>query len=430
MKKKVGEKELIESLVSKKLFNIKLIALYSDGTTEDISQYVKRSRIEMNFQEYIMPYYRFILRPPKETIIKINTDREKVVFSFSSNMTTNDTEDVKLDVPFHEEIILKPLMDLNNIIDYDDRITKDDDNRKNLFDRYEMVAISEEILKTNKPIVSGIYNNCTVSEVVTDLLSQFNNRDIYFHEVDNNKIYEQIMLLPANIYDNLKFIDDVYGIYDREIKLFNHHTGLNILPMSGFDPNTIGKVNIQVRFPSNQTDEEIIEGSYEQINQLDDTIRNKNIITKINNVSLVDNTRLFNELVGSEINLFGIDNENEGTKLSTYRRKIEDRNGEINKVKVYDDIFDNDYSLKKEFNNSKDIILRMQLNDVDITLDDTFKQFDIEFFNDYYKHYNGIYELLGINQEFKNASKALVLSSFITLRKVSDHSFTKNNPNT
>lgn len=424
---------MIESLITKKIFNIKLIALYSDGTTDDLSQFIKRSRIEMNFQEYIMPYYRFILRLPKETIIKINKDRDKVVFSFSSDMITTDAESESLSVPFYEEIILKPLMDLSNPVNYDDRVTRTDEDQKHLFDRYELVAISEETLKTNKPIVSGIYNNCTVSEVVTDLLSNLKNREIYLHEIDNNKIYEQIILLPANVYDNIKFIDDVYGIYNREIKMFNHETGLNILPMSGFDPNEIGKVKVEIRFPSNQTDEEIIEGSYEQISEEDDLVRNKNIVTRINNVSLVDNTRLFNELIGSEINLFGMDNESEYTKLNTYRRDMEDRNGPINKVKVYDDIYDNPYSLEKEFNNSKDIILKIQLNDIDLTMEDTFKQFDIEFFNEYYKHYNGFYELLSINQEYKNASKALVLSNYVTLRKITDHTFIKNdknNPNT
>ncbi|QDJ97895.1 hypothetical protein PALS2_270 [Staphylococcus phage PALS_2] len=420
-------------MITKKIFNIKLIALYSDGTTDDLSQFIKRSRIEMNFQEYIMPYYRFILRLPKETIIKINKDRDKVVFSFSSDMITTDAESESLSVPFYEEIILKPLMDLSNPVNYDDRVTRTDEDQKHLFDRYELVAISEETLKTNKPIVSGIYNNCTVSEVVTDLLSNLKNREIYLHEIDNNKIYEQIILLPANVYDNIKFIDDVYGIYNREIKMFNHETGLNILPMSGFDPNEIGKVKVEIRFPSNQTDEEIIEGSYEQISEEDDLVRNKNIVTRINNVSLVDNTRLFNELIGSEINLFGMDNETEYTKLNTYRRDMEDRNGPINKVKVYDDIYDNPYSLEKEFNNSKDIILKIQLNDIDLTMEDTFKQFDIEFFNEYYKHYNGFYELLSINQEYKNASKALVLSNYVTLRKITDHTFIKNdknNPNT
>ncbi|UAJ17017.1 hypothetical protein UFVDC4_00090 [Staphylococcus phage vB_SauM-UFV_DC4] len=424
---------MIESLITKKIFNIKLIALYSDGTTDDLSQFIKRSRIEMNFQEYIMPYYRFILRLPKETIIKINKDRDKVVFSFASDMITTDAESESLSVPFYEEIILKPLMDLSNPVNYDDRVTRTDEDQKHLFDRYELVAISEETLKTNKPIVSGIYNNCTVSEVVTDLLSNLKNREIYLHEIDNNKIYEQIILLPANVYDNIKFIDDVYGIYNREIKMFNHETGLNILPMSGFDPNEIGKVKVEIRFPSNQTDEEIIEGSYEQISEEDDLVRNKNIVTRINNVSLVDNTRLFNELIGSEINLFGMDNESEYTKLNTYRRDMEDRNGPINKVKVYDDIYDNPYSLEKEFNNSKDIILKIQLNDIDLTMEDTFKQFDIEFFNEYYKHYNGFYELLSINQEYKTASKALVLSNYVTLRKITDHTFIKNdknNPNT
>src|SRR5699024_2408235 len=131
---------------------------YSDGTTDDLSQFIKRSRIEMNFQEYIMPYYRFILRLPKETIIKINKDRDKVVFSFASDMITTDAESESLSVPFYEEIILKPLMDLSNPVNYDDRVTRTDEDQKHLFDRYELVAIFEEKLKTNKSIVLCIYN--------------------------------------------------------------------------------------------------------------------------------------------------------------------------------------------------------------------------------------------------------------------------------
>lgn len=380
-----------------------------------------------------MPYYRFILRPPKETLIRINTDRDNIVFAFSSNVTPQDTEDSKVSVPFHEEIILKPIMDLNNIIDYDDRVTKDDDDRKHLFDRYELVAVSEDILASNKPVVSGVYNDCTVSEVVTDLLSYLKNRNVYIDPPDNDKRYDQVLITPSNIYDNIKFIDEVYGIYNREVKMFNHPTGLNILPMSGFDPEDVGKVKIQVRFPSNQSNEEIIEGSYEQISTLDKDVKNKNIITKVNNVSLVDNTRLFNELIGSDIFLFGMDKDEEDIRMSHYSRDIYDRKGKVQKVRVFDDIYDNPYSLSKEFNNSKDIILNIQLNDIDLTMEDSFKQFDIEFFNEYYKNYNGIYELLMINQNFTPSSKYLSLNSFITLRKINDMSFIKNdinNPNT
>lgn len=232
-------------------------------------------------------------------------------------------------------------------------VTKDDDDRKHLFDRYELVAVSEDILASNKPVVSGVYNNCTVSEVVTDLLSYLKNRNVYIDPPDNDKRYDQILITPSNIYDNIKFIDEVYGIYNREVKMFNHPSGLNILPMSGFDPEDVGKVKIQVRFPSNQSNEEIIEGSYEQISTLDKDVKNKNIITKVNNVSLVDNTRLFNELIGSDIFLFGMDKDEEDIRMSHYSRDIYDRKGKVQKVRAFDDIYDNPYSLSKEFNNSK-----------------------------------------------------------------------------
>lgn len=329
-----------ESSISKKIFNLRLLAMFSDGSTEDISEFVKKSRIEMNFQDFIMPYYRFILRLPKHILIRINNDRENVVFSFKSDVTTANTEDTKIYVPFHEEIILKPIMDLNNIVDYSDDITDFYEDERHKFDRYELVAVSEEILKTNKPIVSGIYNNCSLKEVLTDLLSYLKDRDVYLHKIDNEKVYDQIIITPSNIYDNIKFLDQVYGIYDREIKLFNHPSGLNILPMSGFKPEEVGKVRIQIMFPSNNTNENIIEGSYEEISSIRN-VRNKNIVTKISNVSLIDNSRLFNELLGSELHLFGMDKNEEYTKIEDYKRKIKDRNGEIQKVRVLENFYDN-----------------------------------------------------------------------------------------
>ena len=406
-------------LITKKIFDTKLIALFSNGETLDLTKFLRLSRIEMDFSNYVMPYYRFILKLPKTFILKINTDRDKVVFSFSSNFITTNAESKGLSLPFHEEIILKPLMDLNNPIDFTDSvINKGDKTSKEIkLDRYEFVAISEEVAKSNKPVTSGIYNNCTLSDVICDLTSNLKNRDVYLHPIDNKKVYEQIITLPSNVYNNIKFLDKVYGLYNRETKIFNNINKLNILPMSGFDSSKVGGINIDVLFNSNSPDTYNIEGSYSEKMDNDKNIYNKNIATQIHNVSLIDNTRLYTELFGTEINLFGVDNES-GTKIKNYKKEKKDRNGNINKVRVLEDVYDNEYNLKNNLNRKEEVLLKLQLNDIDLNFDDLFKEFKIVFHNDYYSNYNGKYEILSINQDFVRGKEAYAIKNNITLRKI------------
>src|SRR5699024_7250826 len=236
---------------TKKIFTPSMRALFSNGESEDLTPYIRVARMEIDFENYVMAYYRFIMELPPALLVKIQSDRNKVVFSYKIIYTGEDVEDRRLIKTFQEQIILKPIMDLNTPIDYsDDILREEEDNRLKLI-RYEFIAVSEEVIKTNKPVVSGIYRNVTVDEAVLNMLGLFNNRKIYYKPSENRRKYKQLILSPGNVYTNLKYIDRVYGIYSSGIKIFNHDSGLNILPVEGMDPKAVGSINIEIKFGDN-----------------------------------------------------------------------------------------------------------------------------------------------------------------------------------
>ena len=396
-------------------------ALFSNGESEDLTPYIRVARMEIDFENYVMAYYRFIMELPPALLVKIQSDRNKVVFSYKIIYAGEDVEDRRLIKTFQEQIILKPIMDLNTPIDYSDDILRDEEDNRLKLIRYEFIAVSEEVIKTNKPVVSGIYRNVTVDEAVLNMLGLFNNRKIYYKPSENRRKYKQLILSPGNVYTNLKYIDRVYGIYSSGIKIFNHDSGLNILPVEGMDPKAVGSINIEIKFGDNRNNHMPIEtSSYDEVD--DKTkVTNKVITTHINNVTVSDNSKLSNEIVGTDNYYFGM--RDDGQFIKKYSTEVEDRNGHFSKIKTMEDVYDNNYAISSELSKGrKSEIVKLTLSHVDITLEDTFKQFKLNFNNNYYDYFSGTYEIVSLKQEIMvNDSENSMINHIILRRK---------NPNT
>ena len=390
-----------------KAFTPSMIAMFSDGSQENITDYIKISRMELDYVNYVMAYYRFIMDLPLEILIKIHSDRNKVVFSYRVVMGSSDLEDSSLHEDFQSEIILKPIYDLNNPINFSDNIVSEiEDNRMNHI-RYELLAVSEQVLKTNKPVVSGIYKDVTIDEAVLNLLGMFNGRKIYYKPSDNKQKIKQMILLPMNIYTNLRYIDRVFGIYRSGIKIFNHDSGLNIIPMEGIDTSVAGKLVINVKFRNSEDSDNFPDiTTSSEVYSESTKVGNKIINTSITNVAVSDTSILSSEIVGTDNNFFGM--RKTGSYLKNFRENsMNDRNGEVRKIKTSEDVYDNDYYIQGILGESKKTdIIRINLENVDITLDDTFKKVDLNFDSQYYNYYSGVYEVISLKQEINTSDRA------------------------
>lgn len=399
---------------STKLFIPDLVALFSDGEIYNMSGNIRGFNINTDFNNHVMTYYQFIVDIPPEILTKIHNDKDRMVYSFRLDYRGSDSEDDRLTSNLYEQIILKPLMELNTPIDHYDRYDADSDSADNLDRsyRHEFIAVSEKVLETNKSNVSGILKNVTVDDAVLYLLGKIKGADIYYKPSENKTTYKQMILLPDNVYTNLRYIDDVYGIYKSGLKIYNDVDQLNIIPMEAIDRDSNGHVTVNIRFS------DYVPSSNDSSTSIRETISSNGVIVKdintsIINVSLSDISKVASEIYGSSNIYYGYDNK--GTFLrNDFSENIPvDRFGENKKMKVKEDVYNNQYNTYAELNNSKRTVIKLTLNHINLNIKDTFKDFVLKFYNDSYDFHSGSYTVLSMKQLYNTGN----LTTYLTLIK-------------
>jgi len=361
---------------STKLFFPDLIALFSDGTTYDMSGNIRAFDINLDFNNYVMPYYRFIVDIPPEILVKIHSDKDKVVYSFKVDQREDETESDSITKEYHSPVILKPIMELNTPIDVSDSVRKEDEDLPLTSYRHEFLAVSEKVLETNKPNVTGVLRDVTVDEAVTSLLGKIRGKSIYYKPLDNKKKHSQMILITVNVYTNIKYIDKVYGIYKEGIKIFNHDSGINILPMRGMESDKVGSITINVNFTDFNKNNSLIDQTVIRDITSDNTgIHSKQILTTISNVNIVDYSKISNEIYGSSNIYYGYNDGGTFIEESDSIENYQDRFGTNNKIKSKEDIYENESNRYRELNETKKPIIKITLNHIDVSIEDTFKEF-------------------------------------------------------
>ncbi|QXN67976.1 hypothetical protein FPHOBKDP_00226 [Listeria phage LPJP1] len=407
------------SRITKKTFNLRSKFLFSDGNMFDASEYIRLTKIDIDFQNYKMPLISLVYKLPVSVMVSLQEDSEKFVVSLGASSIDADTANSYINDIFLGDIILKPLIIDKRAINISDRLTQDTTDTNYQYEEFECLCVPEICLSINKYNTSGIYSNTNVTEVITRLLTLLPVRT-YLSSPDNQKIYDQLALIPGNILTNISHINNAYGIYNDSLKVFMSYNKLVITPMSSMEIVESGNIRIDVKIPVNANPEDQnIMGTYSETNQLNG-ITDKYINTKINSVVIMDQTELYAELYGTNNIIFNRDMI--GLEKDSYQiDSIKDRNGTINKTIVYENKYDNknlqEYTKQITENNT---ILRFSFNNMDINIDDCFKKFTITFDSEYYNKYNGDYQVLKMTEIFSTKSNNTTDNGGqIILRKIS-----------
>ena len=398
--------------LTQKVFNIQLKILYSDGSVYDASSDLKKLRIESNMKEYIMPMIQMKLSLPPEVTVMIQKDSSSVVFSLEVDKSEFDNESLSLGEKFIKPLLLKPLLMDKNLINY-----SADDESYSIKIPFECVCVPDYSLNTNKVVASGVYKDATITEVILALTNKLRGK-LFLSPPDNNKRYDQIVLYPGNIYSNLFHLDNTYGIYNDDLKIFTSYDRVIISPSSSKELLENGNVSVLVRFPNKSESNKIYSmGSYSSIDNSTGK-KVKNISIKNTNIGIVDNSELMSEVFGTNTyfngrSLIGFSERN--VKLSKF-----DRNGNIIKTNILDNKFDNEFSINSLVDKAVNTkLLNMAFSNIDVELLDGFRKFSFNFENENYGEYNGDYRVLSIVHEFTTSSTgASGLNGSIVLRKI------------
>ena len=406
------------------VIRLELTAVFPNGKSVDLTDDLKRVRIENSPSSSTMTVFRFILNTFSDNILNIQQNSSRVCFNLKGTYSNLSGGTTSTSSNLFEPIILKPLLMDKNIIPSRDLLGPSNTGKRI---RYEFAAVSESALQTNKVTVSGCYRNVTMAEVLVSLLSKTGKR-LYIDQPTNSVKYPQVPLLPGNIINNIYHLDNIYGIYDDNLNIYNYYNAIIVAPSRFSSFVGSGSVSVLVSFKGNTNEggEPSLTKSTMYISGDSTTgVYSKNIIVDQTMVGYKDMVELNQELFGNSITLTG--DRIDKAYIDSYKLKTPfiNRHGEFSKNLNMIDRFSNDTDkaiLEDTIINSA--VLVLSLNDVVIDQLDVFRQFKIKFDSEAHKSYEGIYRVESLiqtyNYDIKSGSS---FNNLLTLRKFKDLNF-------
>ena len=406
------------------VIRLELTAVFPNGKSVDLTDDLKRVRIENSPSSSTMTVFRFILNTFSDNILNIQQNSSRVCFNLKGTYSNLSGGTTSTSSNLFEPIILKPLLMDKNIIPSRDLLGPSNTGKRI---RYEFAAVSESALQTNKVTVSGCYRNVTMAEVLVSLLSKTGKR-LYIDQPTNSVKYPQVPLLPGNIINNIYHLDNIYGIYDDNLNIYNYYNAIIVTPSRFSSFVGSGSVSVLVSFKGNNSEggEPSLTKSTMYISGDSTTgVYSKNIIVDQSMVGYKDMVELNQELFGNSITLTG--DRIDKAYIDSYKLKTPfiNRHGEFSKNLNMIDRFSNDTDkaiLEDTIINSA--VLVLSLNDVVIDQLDVFRQFKIKFDSEAHKSYEGIYRVESLiqtyNYDIKSGSS---FNNLLTLRKFKDLNF-------
>ena len=406
------------------VIRLELTAVFPNGKSVDLTDDLKRVRIENSPSSSTMTVFRFILNTFSDNILNIQQNSSRVCFNLKGTYSNLSGGTTSTSSNLFEPIILKPLLMDKNIIPSRDLLGPSNTGKRI---RYEFAAVSESALQTNKVTVSGCYRNVTMAEVLVSLLSKTGKR-LYIDQPTNSVKYPQVPLLPGNIINNIYHLDNIYGIYNDNLNIYNYYNAIIVTPSRFSSFVGSGSVSVLVSFKGNNSEggEPSLTKSTMYISGDSTTgVYSKNIIVDQSMVGYKDMVELNQELFGNSITLTG--DRIDKPYIDSYKLKTPfiNRHGEFSKNLNMIDRFSNDTDkaiLEDTIINSA--VLVLSLNDVVIDQLDVFRQFKIKFDSEAHKSYEGIYRVESLiqtyNYDIKSGSS---FNNLLTLRKFKDLNF-------
>jgi hypothetical protein len=97
---------------------------------------------------------------------------------------------------------------------------------------YQFIGIPEDLINKNSIVVNEIYENAKIDDVLVHLLSQVETSRIFVDPSDNNEFEDSLIIPPLNLVPAIKYLNDVYGIYDTPLGLFFDFDGTYLFKLN------------------------------------------------------------------------------------------------------------------------------------------------------------------------------------------------------
>jgi|GEM_PF-2669332 len=400
---------------SRYAYKADLKLVFSDSTFADISENIVNIVIKNHYERYVFPVIFVRLYLNVENFTKIQNDNGvKLNLNMrkyrEDDVSNNDLMKTVIYTDYINNLNLVPIKKNITPISVDDKLYNNTNNPQSNF-YMDLILMTEDSLNINKMVFNGIYRNCSVVELMA-LMVKYLNKDVLIERPDNASMIDQAILIPDNFINNIRYINDVYGIYKSGLRMF-----------FGFDQYYILSGLINAKTPRSLKDDVDSIVLNIQFSEVDVRNRfynhgsfedgNKRIITTTEkNVFIGDDQILKNELTGTN-NYFM--SQSEGFSLN--HTKLD---SDINKTKVFKNKYSNPYKEEEYRLSNKNYVSAVySFSDIDIDLLGCNKLFNFNFMNLNYVEHNGYYQMIESFIVFEVDNKDnLVLKGKATFKKI------------
>jgi hypothetical protein len=170
--------------------------------------------------------YRNIMRDNDVSIrLKVNK------YTDVNTENTQDTEEIVI-----EDIVLDTVIRSYKKPYTTGNFKTEDDNEQenNVADTvklipFQIVGIPEDLIQKNTLVINEIYENARMDDILVNILSKVETDKIFMDPSDNFDREEALIIPPMNIVPAIKYLQEVYGIYNAGISLFFDFEGTYLI---------------------------------------------------------------------------------------------------------------------------------------------------------------------------------------------------------
>ena len=99
---------------------------------------------------------------------------------------------------------------------------------------YDLYLFKETDMNSSKKMINTVIQSGTMTDVLTFLFSKSGIKKVLMAPLDNTEVYNEILLLPTTVIQNVVYLEKQYGFYKNGTVFFYDFDTVYIIPKSAF----------------------------------------------------------------------------------------------------------------------------------------------------------------------------------------------------
>lgn len=218
---------ITDAVYYKYIFNYIKIAIPGYDTITLNTNQIGNVIIEKDFDNDIFPIFKvtLVLTPVQLYTILDNKDSVKFIIRMDKySYNNNNAQYEKRSVVFND--IFGIYIDDNSVqLDKElykqtKDITSTNIDIKDMVEPYDFYLFKDSDLEASKHMINNIIKNCSMTDVMTYMLYTSGSKNVLMSRMDNSNNYDEVLLQPMTLLQNIKELNNQYGFYRHGLLFF------------------------------------------------------------------------------------------------------------------------------------------------------------------------------------------------------------------